>query len=56
MNIVRYLLKSECQSKIPKITEGHPLIITRLILSPEGLNYFQQDIFNMFENEIKRWI
>ncbi len=50
------LLKSECQSKIPKITEGHPLIITRLILSPEGLNYFQQDIFNMFENEIKRWI
>ncbi|MBI5122891.1 hypothetical protein HZA75_03455 [Candidatus Roizmanbacteria bacterium] len=50
------LLKLKCKNKIPKITEGHPLIITRLILSPEGLNYFQQDIFNMFENEIKRWI
>ncbi len=50
------LLKLGYQYKIRGITEGHPLIITRLILSPEGLNYFQQDIFNLFENEIKRWI
>ncbi|MDO8609444.1 MAG: hypothetical protein Q7R95_02765 [bacterium] len=50
------LIKQEYKSKIPEIIEGHPLIVTRLILSPEGLNYFQSDIFEMFEEEIKRWI
>lgn len=50
------LLKPKYQSKIPEIIEGHPLIMIRLILSPEGLNYLQQDVFNMFEDEIKRWI
>lgn len=49
------LIKREYKSKISEITEGHPLIVTRLILSPEGLNYFKADIFKMFEKEIKRW-
>ena len=50
------ILKPEHQSRISEIIEGHPLIITRLILSPEGLHYFQPDILKIFEKEIKRWI
>jgi len=50
------LLKSEFQNKLPEITEGHPLIMTRVILSPNGLNYFQPHISKIFEDEIKRWI
>lgn len=50
------LLKSEYQSKISQITEGHPLIVTRLILSPEGLNYLRSDFKEIFEKEMKRWI
>ncbi len=50
------LIKLEYKSKIPEITEGHPLIVIRLILSPEGLNYFQPEILKMFEKEIKKWV
>ena len=50
------LIKLEYKSKISEITEGHPLIIIRLILSPEGLNYFHPEIFKIFEKEIKKWI
>ena len=50
------ILKQEYQSKIPEITDGHPLIVTRLILSPEGLHYFHQEIFKMFEREIRKWV
>lgn len=50
------ILRKEHQEKIPEIINGHPLIVTRIILSPEGLNYLQADLFNMFESEIKRWI
>ena len=50
------LIKLEYKSKISEITEGHPLIIIRLILSPEGLNYFHTEIFKIFEKEIKKWI
>lgn len=50
------ILKPEYQSKISKIIEGHPLIVTRLILSPEGLNYFHSEIFRIFEEKIKRWL
>lgn len=51
-----YLLKTDFRNKLTEITQGHPLIITRLILSPEGLKYFQPEILTMFEREIKRWI
>ena len=50
------LFKPDFQSKIIEVTEGHPLIVTRLILSPEGLNYLQPGIFKIFEKEIKRWV
>lgn len=50
------LIKPEYKLKITEITEGHPLIIIRLILSPEGLNYLHPEIFKTFEKEIKRWI
>lgn len=50
------VFKADYKIKISEITEGHPLIITRLILSTTGLNYLRPDIFAAFKNEIKRWI
>ncbi|MEK7079526.1 MAG: hypothetical protein AAB929_05645 [Patescibacteria group bacterium] len=50
------LFKPEFQSKIIEVTEGHPLIVIRLILSPEGLHYMDSEILRMFEKEIKRWV
>lgn len=50
------LLKSNFQNKSIEIIEGHPLVMIRLILSPEGLNFFQTDVLKMFESEIKRWL
>ena len=50
------LVESKFHAKIPVIIEGHPIIMTRIILSPEGLHYFQPEIFQAFKREIKRWI
>ena len=50
------LVKSEYKNKLNEIIEGHPLVFTRLILSPKGLNYFQPEILKMFKDEIKRWL
>ena len=49
-------VKKESRSEIPKIISAHPIIMTRVILSPKGLQYFQSDIVRAFEDEIKRWI
>ncbi len=50
------ILKTGYRSKISTITNGHPLIITRLILTSKGLNYFDPKIYKSFGAEIKRWI
>ncbi len=50
------LLKSDFQNKTNEIMEGHPLVMIRVMLSPEGLSWFRPDILTMFEKEIKRWL
>ncbi len=50
------LMKQEHKFKIKEIIENHPLIMTRVILSPTGLEYLRPKILRMFEQEIKRWV
>lgn len=50
------LLRKEFQGKTVEVTEGHPLIMIRLILSPEGLGFFQTKILEKLESKIKKWL
>lgn len=50
------LIKPKFRVRLPSIREGNPLIMTRVILSPEGLNYFQSSIAGLFTKEVMRWV
>lgn len=50
------LIKPQFRSRLPSIREGNPLIMTRVILSPEGLPYFQSSITGWFRKEVTRWV
>lgn len=50
------LIKSQFRFRMPFILEGNSLIMTREILSPEGLNYFQSSISGLFTKEVMRWV
>lgn len=50
------LVKPQYRRKISTITRGHPLIMTRAILSPQGLIYFQSSITRQFTKEVMRWM
>lgn len=49
------LMKPQYHSKISTIIEGHPLVMTRVILSPVGLSYFQPGITELVTKEVMRW-
>ncbi len=50
------LIKPQFRSRLPSIREGNPLIMIREILSPEGLNYFESSITELFAKEVMRWV
>lgn len=50
------VVKPQYRRQISTIIEGHPLVMTRAILSPQGLNYIQSGITKLFMKELMRWV